>query len=82
MNLPITFTLDDIERMSHKGSPALLSMAGRAIGLGADEQQALANGKLPAWFWVAAGVLGGVVIGVQVQRRWPQHVPNFVGGKS
>lgn len=81
MQLPVQLTLDDVERLSQRGSPALLSMAGRAFGLGAEEQAALVEGKLPTWFWVALGVLGGVVVGVQIQQRFPRQVPKFLGGK-
>jgi hypothetical protein len=63
------------------GSPLLLNVAGRALGLGQAEQAALAQGNIPGWFWAVAGVSLGVVVGVQVYKRWPDKVPAFVQGE-
>lgn len=57
------------------GSPSVLSLAGRAFGLGEAEQTALINGKVPFWIWVTLGITGGVVIGIQIHKRWPSKIP-------
>lgn len=82
MSFPVSFSPNDLQQLSQMGSPALLKAVGRAFGLGDAEQQALKNGNLPAWFWVTIGVLGGVVVGIQVQKRFPNKVPEFLGGKQ
>jgi len=80
MNLPIQLTLQDFERIS-KNSPAIVDMAGRAIGLGSEERVALANGKFPAWFWIAIGGIAGTMIGIQWHKRASKSIPKFIGGE-
>lgn len=79
MNLPIQFTMQDIERVT-KNSPAIVDMAGRAFGLAGEEREALSKGNLPAWFWVAVGLIGGTLVGIQLQKRAPRKIPKFMGG--
>jgi len=81
MGLPAALERPDVQEMATKGSPRLLSMVGRAFGLGQAEQQALVKGNFPTWFWITAGVAVGVVVGIQVQKRWPEKVPTMLGGK-
>jgi hypothetical protein len=79
MNLPIQFTMQDIQQMA-QGSPAIVDMAGRAFGLAEEERKDLVSGKLPLWFWVTLGVVGGVLVGVQWHKRAPGSVPRLLGG--
>lgn len=72
----------EVQELAAKGSPKLLSMVGRAFGLGQAEQQALVKGNFPTWFWVTAGLTIGVVVGIQVQKRWPDKVPTVIQGKK
>lgn len=64
--------------IAKQGSPALLGFLGRAFGLGQAEQQALTQGKFPAWFWILLGVGAGTVAGVYAQKKWPHHVAKVV----
>lgn len=80
MNLPIQFTMQDIDRV-RQNSPVLIDMAGRAFGLAGDEREALVRGKLPAWFWISLGVIAGTLIGIQAQKRVPRSIPKFMGGE-
>jgi len=63
------------------GSPLLLEVAGRALGLGQAERAALGQGALPWWFWGTLGITVGVVAGIQVHKRWPDKIPAFMKGK-
>ena len=76
----ISLSAAEVQKLASSGSPALLNVVGRAFGLGPAEQTALTNGNIPGWFWVTAGLLGGVVIGIQVRKRWPEKIPGFFGG--
>lgn len=76
-NLPYAQMMD----VAQNGSPALLGVVGRAFGLGQAETRALTNGKMPVWFWLTAGLAGGVWIGVQVHQRWPSKIPAWFMGK-
>jgi hypothetical protein len=65
------------------GSPALVAAAGRLIGFGQTERTALAQGKIPPWFWMTLCIVGGVAVGVRVQKAWPSALPKWVtGGKK
>jgi hypothetical protein len=77
MSLPYA----DMMNVAKDGSPLLLEVAGRALGLGQTERAALANGALPWWFWGTLGVTAGVVVGIQLHMRWPEKIPAFVKGK-
>jgi hypothetical protein len=63
------------------GSPALLGAVGRAFGLAEPERAALANGKIPAWFWVTIGVGLGVVAGIRLHKAMPTKIPEWLAGK-
>lgn len=76
-NLPYAQMID----VAQNGSPALLNVVGRAFGLGEAETRALSTGKIPAWFWLATGLAGGVWAGIQVHRRWPEKIPAWVTGR-
>lgn len=71
----------ELASMAKDGSPLLLEVAGRALGLGQDERAALGRGALPWFFWATIGAGVGIVVGVQVYKRWPEKVPAFVKGK-
>lgn len=73
----ISLSATEVQKIAASGSPALLNIAGRAIGLGQAETNALVKGNIPSWFWATAGVLGGIVIGIQIHKRWP----GFLGGE-
>lgn len=79
--LPLGFSPNDVQRFAESGSPALLHIVGRAFGLGQEERDALAAGKIPTWFWVVSGIAAGFVVGVRVHRHWPSKVPQIVKGK-
>ncbi len=81
MDLPISLSVSDVQKIASSGSPAILDMAGRAVGLGDAERTALSAGNVPAWFWITTGLLVGVVVGVRVHRNWPKYVPNAVKGR-
>jgi len=66
---------------AQNGSPMLMKLAGRAIGLGDADQQALAAGKVP-WWAISIGALAvGFVIGVRVESSAPASVPKWLKGK-
>jgi hypothetical protein len=74
--------VEQLADVALNGSPALVSAAGRLIGLGQAERSALAQGKIPAWFWMSLCIVGGVAIGVRVQKAWPRTLPEWItGGK-
>jgi hypothetical protein len=64
----------EVRELATKGSPRLLSMVGRAFGLGEAEQRALVNGRFPTWFWIGSGVALGLVAGLYVERQWPGKI--------
>lgn len=77
----VQLTPEQLAALAQHGSPILLQAVGRALGLGAEERAAIAGGvKLPVWFWIAVAGAAGIVIGVRVQRQWPEHVPDIVSG--
>lgn len=76
-NVPMHQIVD----MAQNGSPALLSAAGRMLGLGQAETSALTKGKIPAWFWITMGVGAGIFAGVRAYRMWPEKFPEWVKGK-
>lgn len=82
MNLPLSLSPNDVQKLTESGSPALLHMVGRAFGLGQAEREALSKGSFPGWFWAVSGLVAGFVVGVQVYRRWPSKVPGFIVGKG
>lgn len=78
--LPISGS--DIRQLTANGSPTLLRIVGRAFGLGTAEQDALVQGKIPAWLWVVAGFAGGAYAGAYAQKRWPHYVANVLKAKE
>jgi hypothetical protein len=60
------------------GSPGLLTAVGRVFGLGQAEQNALVSKGVPGWLWLVGGLGVGVVVGIQVQSRWPRRVPKVL----
>lgn len=62
------------DQLQSLASPNTLKVAGRFLGIGDAEANALMSGKVPAWFWVVLGVAGGTYIGVQLQRKHPEKV--------
>jgi hypothetical protein len=69
----------EVQQLVNQGSPKLLSMVGRAFGLGQAEQQALVKGQFPTWLFLAAGLAVGFVVGIETEKRWPGKV---LGGKG
>lgn len=61
------------------GSPMLLNAAGRMLGLGEGEQQALAAGAFPRSALVGLGLLGGMLLGLYVGKRWPSVTRKVFG---
>ena len=70
--------LGELASVAQNGSKGLLRFAGRAMGLGDADQNALAAGKVP-WWAIAAGALAvGVVVGVQWEAKASQSVPKWL----
>lgn len=63
------------------GSPMLLNAVGRAFGLGPTEQDALGTGTVPGWAYLTIGILAGVALGIQAQKRVPQYTKWIGGGR-
>jgi hypothetical protein len=76
---PVAFPHEVVSSTMTQGAPGLVRAAGRAFGLGQAEQNALAAGQVPWWFWAVFGVGAGLIVGVQVQKRWPRYA-SYVGG--
>lgn len=74
----LPFSGADLRQLTQNGSPALLRVVGRAFGLGTAEQDALLQGKIPAWLWIIAGFAGGAYAGAYAQKRWPHYVSNVI----
>jgi hypothetical protein len=72
--------IDQIADAAVNGSPVLVSAAGRLVGLGQTEREALVEGRIPKWLWMGAFLVGGFVIGVRVQKAWPSRMPRWVAG--
>ena len=66
-----------ITKTANSGSTAILTTAGRFLGLGQGEIQAAQVG-LPAWFWITVGAMAGVATGIYIQRTWPQKVDALI----
>lgn len=64
---------------SESGSPALVSSFGRLLGLGQDEQAALARGQVRGWTIFALGVIAGAATAVAVSRRAPKFFQKLSG---
>jgi hypothetical protein len=69
-----------VARAASDGSPAVVKAAGRLLGLGAEERDALARDGVPGWAWAVIGVGAGIVAGVRIYRRWPNKVPKLISG--
>ena len=70
----------DVAHAAQHGSPVVLEAAGRLLGLGANERDALARGRLPGWLWAVVGLGAGVVVGVRAYRTWPRKFPKVISG--
>lgn len=70
----------DAAKIAQNGAPMLVQAAGRLVGLGDEERNALVNGKIPWWVWTVGGLTLGFVVGVQVYKRYPEKVPEFIRG--
>lgn len=68
--------------MASHGSPMVLRMFGRALGMGDAEAGALARGQIPTWVWVVVGGAAGVAAGVYVHRTWPSQIDGILKGKK
>lgn len=66
--------------LARNGSPLVVKAAGRLLGLGDDEREALLGGRVPWWVWTVGGLTLGFVVGVQVYKKHPDVVPGFVKG--
>lgn len=56
----------------NSGSPAILRSVARVWGLGENEIQAITNDGIPSWAIVLLSGIGGVLIGIAIQRRYPK----------
>ena len=82
MNASGPIPIEQLAEVAKHGSPAMLSAVGRLFGLGQGEQQALVNGKFPAWSVLLVGLAGGFVVGAYAYRKWPSAMGKVVGGKK
>lgn len=71
-----------VAHVANSGSPVFLTLAGRMLGLGASEVQAVKNGHFPAWFWFSVGTLAGIAAGVMLEEHYPGTLRKFVKGKK
>lgn len=69
-----------VAHAAQNGSPIVLEAAGRLLGLGASEREALASGRVPGWLWAVVGLGAGVVVGVRAYRKWPSKFPKVISG--
>lgn len=69
-------------KIAENGSPMLVQAAGRLLGLGADERDALSKGAVPWWLWTLGGLALGFYVGVKVHQRYPEKIPEFIRGKQ
>jgi hypothetical protein len=74
--------LSDIQHVAKNGSPAILHVVGRAVGLGQEERAALSNGGLPWWLVLGGGIAIGFVLGARTHKAYPNHMPKWVSGGS
>lgn len=79
---PTSIDYAQVARVAQDGSPLLLQALGRLYGIGPSERHAFgANGSgVPTWAWSVLALGAGVVIGVRVQKMYPQFVPNLIAG--
>ena len=74
-------TLQSVLELSQAGSPVALHAFGRLFGVGEAERAALfQGGGIPRWAWLGVGLVGGTMLGVYAQRRWPRHAAKLIGG--
>lgn len=52
------------------GSPLVTSAAGRLLGMGEAERDALSSGKIPGWVLLVGGLAAGIVIGARIHKHW------------
>lgn len=52
-----------------RGAPVVLQAAGRLLGLGQAEQDALVKGAVPLWLVLTVGLTAGWIGGVNAQSR-------------
>lgn len=77
---PGNINMAQVAQVAQHGSPGLLAAVGRLYGLGQAERNALAKTGVPGWALLGLGVAAGFVIGARVQKRWPDKVPELIGG--
>lgn len=71
----------DMIQVAKEGSPLLINAVSRLAGLGAAEQNALANKGVPGWAWAALAGTVGVIVGIRWYRARPEQVPAWIVGK-
>lgn len=71
----IPISPDMLRDVAQHGSPLVLGVVGRSLGLGPPEQAALARGGLPWWLLLGGGLIAGVAVGAYVHKRWPEALP-------
>ncbi len=82
MALPLSpQAIDSLTDMAANGSPALVTAAGRLVGFGQEEREALIAGRIPPWLWIGMALVGGVLIGARVQNTWPKALPRWATGR-
>jgi hypothetical protein len=77
--LPLEVSPEQMSETLQNGSPMLINAAGRMLGLGDAEQSALAAGGIPKTALVVLGLVGGVLAGLYVGKRWPSITRRVFG---
>lgn len=80
---PAHIPYDQVAKIAKDGSPLLLQALGRLYGLGPRERRAFGQngGGVPGWAWATLALVAGAVIGVKVQKHYPQYVPEIIVGE-
>lgn len=70
-SIPVQLTPEQVSDLLQHGSPMLLSGFGRLFGLAGPEQEALKSGAFPTTALYGLTLVGGVLLGLYVGKKWP-----------
>lgn len=82
MTPTVDIPYEQVVELAQNGSPLLVRSAGRLLGLGAAEQQALTTTGIPRWAVLTVGLGLGFFVGAWAYRRYPKPLARLVGGIS
>lgn len=69
-----------LAQAAQHGSPLVTGAAGRLLGFGEAERDALSRGGIPGWLLLVAGLGVGVVIGARAHKHWGARLPKIISG--